>query len=161
MNCLPLLLLGLAAAGAPEALACSCAPCDETRTLVEDENVHTVFLGELVSITRPDMLEDYVSGDRDIRASDLLYRFRNLNSLKGDSNEIIEVRSPENPASCGASFGFSRLNAVAAYKEPGTVLRTMSCIQMCWNSDGNAALFDEETFQTWKIPDGFPLESED
>tara|TARA_R110002051_G_scaffold2408_3_gene12588 strand:- start:1582 stop:2064 length:483 start_codon:yes stop_codon:yes gene_type:complete len=146
----PALLLCAIAASTPAALACSCLPCDEANTFLSEEDIDTVFVGELISITKPNMLEDYIPDELGLNANDVLYRFRIQRSLKGDTDQYIQVRSPENPASCGAWFSFHALNAVAAYRSNGTALRTESCVQSCWNSDKNRGLIKEETAQTWR-----------
>lgn len=88
---------------------------------------------------------------------DALYHFRILRNLKGDTDEFVEVRSPEWGPACGADFSFYSPSAVAAYSASNATLRTDSCTQRCWGTTKNRALITEDTLQTW-VPPEFPSE---
>lgn len=136
------MIIALFVTPAPLALACSCSPCDEQTSFVRDKNTRSAFVGELVSVTKPNP-ETSEEGE-------IVYRFRVLRSLKGNTSKFVDVLSQEMGASCGASFTFYMPNAVAAYGKKGEPLRTSSCSQLCWGTDVNTALIPEQTLQTWR-----------
>jgi hypothetical protein len=136
---------------APAALACSCDRCDETMSFIEGPETDTVFVGELVSITKPDVR----NGEPEWHKTDSLYRFKVLRTLKGETSDYLEVRTPESGSACGADFSFYSPSAVTAYSDNNGTLRTDSCTQTCWETAKNRALITEDTIQTWSPPD-FP-----
>nr|WP_321511692.1 hypothetical protein [uncultured Hyphomonas sp.] len=147
LRAVPLIIFtGLAA---PAALACSCERCDETMSFIEDPEIDAVFVGELVSITKPDVK----NGEPEWHQADALYRFKVIRPMKGKTSKYIEVRTPESGPSCGAAFSFYSPSAVTAYSDSNGTLRTDSCTQSCWDVAKNRALITENTIQTWSPPD--------
>nr|WP_321359179.1 hypothetical protein [uncultured Hyphomonas sp.] len=133
-----------AGAAAPTALACSCGPCDLDTSFVEDPEIDSVFVGELLSVTKPDIGDDAPYWEE----TDVEYRFKVVQSLKGSAVEYIEIRTPESETACGAQFSFYAPNSIAAYKSETGTLRTSACTQQCWSTRANRSLLDEDTYQT-------------
>lgn len=112
--------------------ACSCASEAPEQSLVEDTQIAFVAGGTPIAMK--------ISEDGETN----IVTFQIAESLKGQSDGIVDIRTPLYGPACGASFILGSDVRVAAYMQNGK-LWTGSCLQRQWSLPINSGLF-ETTF---------------
>lgn len=110
------------------AFACSCKSCDDVRSFTETEFYDFIGGGLVTSIG--------LSEDRRER----IVSIEVLEELKGNGSQTIIVRTPTYGPACGAYFSVGSTIRVAAIERDGDY-QTSYCIQRCWRSNTNSAVF--------------------
>ena len=118
------------ALSAQTALACSCAPCGTPP--LQSAEIDAAFVGELLSVRRADLYGDTASD-----AHTLILVYSVIESLKGNLESHVTVRTPSEIGGCGTFFTFVELEAVAVRLTKDGNYETDLCLQTCHASDPN------------------------